>query len=721
MKPAKAFLALALPLLCIGLSAVAEAQPARPKAGDTAQKGPRVTIKLEASANDSPSHVCLISFQAAKKTIRIESDLEPSTAPPLDPSRTTYLINEVNWNKLITKEPRQERGPGDQQSCTGLLNICRPSFTLQRRGSLTHFIQCAGNQRSGDAPAEQRVAVLLVDVHTHKSDIRKQPIIDDLRLEKNLVSFDMQRLEQPEDRVIGSIVGGDYAESPTAVLSGDYKMELPLARKCQEHEIALPPTAGSGHANVTLMLGDETPDRETAAECKQQVSPNGRFKMLLPYLRRHARRTVEVDVRVPNRESGRYTRYEGSWFDFEPPDVLSLRYAAISFRWQRDCLYPLERDARTGRLSFECPEASLLDAGIDRCEGYSSPDHSFDECVYVCDPRGEREGSEDSRMPDVTFDLPGRVRFRRPGRDDVWIETLQYGNQVLSGFVPPEDRHIDVDLSKWGNLKETLRRPAAAIDSIIIRGPNGDLHFVKLKEDNPVVRIDLPGVRCGEAIGYQIRGERRHEEVTVAVEDGRIELEPPEMSEEWARPVVFAGGSGILTWLLESQDRASHETPTEPLFLMGMGLDLRPRGWAITFTPEYAFLFGPQSYYPLGYQDVAVAAAPMRVAYARHLVNVAALYMLSKKFQVGGAVGTLLSHPLLWEDQGRVGAFGVAFVTTPLLVRYQPLDRWSFEGAGRILWDEEIYQFESDFRGAPRALEFENIRFAFDLRVRFSI
>lgn len=729
MRPGRALFALAPLLFSVSIGSAAMAQAAHRPAGQNGGARP-VTIDLNARSDDAPSHLCVVSFQAVKNaTIRVENNLKdsPLSWSPQDPNRTVYRLDTANLNKLWNGNPWPMPEVADESSCTGSLAICRPEFALQKREKLGHFIQCVKNDASREMPDGLRVAVLLLDVRTLNLEVSEQPLIDNVTLNKNAVTLRMKYTESVDDRasrVIGRIVGGDYAESPAIVMQNDH-MDLPLVRRCQEHEVALPPAAGSGDARVTLSLGDGGADRATvqpSAECRQNVSPNGHFRMLLPYLRRHSRRSVGVEV--GKRERGTYARYEGSWFDFEPPDVLRLRHAAISFRWQRDCLYPLERSPRTGKLRFVCPEVSLLDAGIDHCTGTPSRAGGVDECAYLCDPRpapGESAAEDDARPPEVSFDLPARVRFRRPGRDDVWVETVQFGNQLLSSFVPPDDRHIDVDLSRWGDLKSILRRRAAHIDKIVIRGPNGDNHYIEPDEDHIMTRIDLPGVRCGEAVAYQIQGERAHEEMSATVTDGRLTLAHPEKSEVLWKTSFFVGGGGILTWLYDPEDDAAHSTPVEPVFIVGMGFDWRPRGMPAAFSAQYAFLFGPQSYFGLGDEEGTSARVPGRAAYTRHLLEIAALWMPWNEWGFGGGLGLLMSLPLLDDDQVRVGDTGVAFVMTPGLIRYRFRDRWSVEAAGRVILGEEIHRFETDFRGVPRAFELPNLRPAFDLRLRYSL
>jgi hypothetical protein len=206
------------------------------------------------------------------------------------------------------------------------------------------------------------------------------------------------------------------------------------------------------------------------------------------------------------------------------------------------------------------------------------------------------------------------------------------------------------------------------------------------------------------------------------VKDGRLVLQRPEDSEQTWIPSLFGGISifGALVW--NEQEREQYGIPAEPNAVIGAGLGYRPRGRQIIFEPRYAFLIGTQSFFPMRSPgDQSAEQSPGRIPYTRHLAEAAVWWTASKGWQIGGMVGGLFSAPLLASDRPRGGGPGAALALKPFALRYQPLLHWSAEISAPIVWGEEIYRFQSDFKGAPEVAELDNLRIAVDIRVRFSL
>ncbi len=496
---------------CVGLACAALAflLPSPALAGQTRSKSVscgapgkkvhRVHVQLASTeSKDTPSHACVVSLQKVAAAVALtgmeELDFDAFTPEPK--ATRAYRMGSNRWNTGLTEmsEEIKKSWPSfsvqENTRCAthdGANDICRPQFRLAARteksdavstGSkpvLEHFLQCTRNDQPFDE--QTRVAVVLVEAHTQKPDVKGQPLLCDLKLDRTTLSFNMEEVETDGERVVASILGGDYAEGPARLIekdsSGSYKVEMALSRRCQPHDIALPPVSLAGTARVRLFLRNRGPDGDGSARddahCDATILPGGHFTMTLPYVRETVRRKIQVEVGA--KETYDYARYEGSWFDFAPPATIALRQAAISFKWTRHCLYPPER--REGKLELDCPEVKLLDTGVT-C---SSKPEGTKECAYLCDPRPDEQdrcppprdvcpdttSSRPAVRPDaraeVLFDLPVRARFHRPSRpDDQWTDQIVHGGEVLSGYVPPEERFVDVDVSAW--LTAPISKPS---------------------------------------------------------------------------------------------------------------------------------------------------------------------------------------------------------------------------------------------------------------------
>lgn len=745
------------------------AQTAGETACDRVQKGrpKHLTIQLSGEPGQTPSHTCIVSRQLVTQAIPVADVL-----PPVQGPRRAVTIFSEAWNSAPqkspqpfqnqepdnwpTKQPGGTAAPSQVCSTSVIGEDCQPQFSLaiqgttQPEGSTTaigvqkrHYIQCVKNGKPYDT--ELRVAVLLVDAHTGKGtdgdDVTYQPLICAPRLDRSQVSLQLERVPGSAEQVVVSVIGGHYLESAARLVDENSRVDLPLVPRCEEHDIVLPATAMSQpDAKVRLTMGPQqkepvTPGRGSSPSpeqgqpndvlCTQNVSPNGHFNLLLPNGKPGVRKTVEVEI--GRKGTYPYARYEASWYDASLAPSLALKHAAISFRWKRDCLYPLNVTQSNNKEieELKCPTAFVQTAGIDDCK--VEPE-GLDECRYVCDAR-DAPSDKRNKAPEIPFDLPSDVRFRRSDADDAWTLRLLYGNQLLSGFVPPEDRHVDVDLSAWaaekGGLDGVLSRRAARIDKIFLRGPNGDLHYLLPRQllektERPQkwrISVDLPGARCNDAVTYRILGERPHKESTVKVDKGRLLVPVPPVTEDvWM--VSFGTGASFI-WPTVSDDW--RRVPIEPAAALLGTLGYRFPGQPWVLEARYNFLIGSQTYFRvLG--PTERSTEPSRVVYNRHLFEAAFWFMCHSKLRVGSSAGILVGTPFLSLDRNRVGDADIALTSQPIMVHFQPHDHWGAEVGLRLIFGEPVYSFQSDFFvGSPTWSKISEFRGGLDLRLRYSL
>ena len=598
-----------------------------------AAAGPKViSVELRADTAGLPTHVCIVTQRVPNLDGVLELDALPGAKDWTERRFTLAEIADRMPALAGVKEDLErfhERGAG----CVGDVAGCEPAFSLKRErptpaAPQQRFIACKANTQPG---AGRRAQVAVLEIRAYRNDAGEEaielPEVSKLSVPGGKVTFEVSEAKRAAI-VSANVVGGHYAPAPGRDVAE--AREVRLEPLCQTHEIVVPPATGIREIGVAFDGGAGEP-----SECTEHLGASRRFKMSLPFSASRTLKTLKVTT--GDRRRGTFARYEGTWTDERAPAVVTLRSTAVSFTWQRDCLYPDVGGA------LVCPIAQIADAGLPCSPGVPHRGRDVpDTCTYVCDPGAPRERSREANAqtpaPTVPFDLPTRVLFRRPGSDETWQIALGYGGQELIGFVAAADRHVDVDLSLWGgagSIDEIRSRRAARIQWVAIRGPTGDEHYVA-----PALhqRVSLPGVRCGDQLGYRPVGEREYGETHVKVEGGRIRLERPEQQEELLITGLSVGVGGVFPIVSARSGSERFDLPIEPVVVARGALGVRPPGRALALELRGSFMFGPRRYFPIA-DPSSTTRAHEDVPDARFGIDPVVWWTFASQIHVGAGVG----------------------------------------------------------------------------------
>lgn len=719
--------AIALFLLMVAAPLFAQS-PARAKPPAKDDVPPvKIVINLDGPAGDFPSHLCVITVAAptAAKTVSSGKKI------PLD------AIDEQIRGATGDRPKTKEFSGADAAGCVSEAGACAPSFEVPEEKKpdgalLEHYVLCAKNQRVTRAGEGLRVVVAhLREIRFANDQLELLSIMEKPRLDGNVATLSVRPGTKNTGAIhlVGAIVGGHYAVSGYQSLATESRgaaeardslpivnglLRLPLTLRCDEHEVELPPAVITSAATVTLSEGSTK-----LGECKASVDASRRFKMSLPYLPGTALKTLRVQTGDAKEHT--LAKYGRTWVEPRPPPVVALQHLAVSLSWERDCLYPFnESDGLT------CPNATILGAGLEctgkpRASAPDDPDQRPKVCSYICDStavdaaphraKGERRS--------IHFSLPARVRFQRPGSDEVWEEELSYGNQILSGYVASSDRHVDVDLSLWGSAEEIgaiTSRPAARLEWIAVRGPTGTEHFVAPKA---LQRLGVPGVRCGDVLSYRMLGDREYTDGYITVNHGKLSFPRPEEREQiFFSGLGFGGGGAVPMTPIAYESQGIYIVPVEPFVTVRGIVGLRPPGAEYSGELRLSVMVGPHSYFPITDSAITLTEREWeQVAYARYALDLALWWTPNASFYVGIGPGLMVGSPFTRKHLVRVGAPQPSF-SPALVARYRVSRQVSFEATLRVSLHENVYVFNTDFKRSPQVQTFPTHPFLFDLTLR---
>lgn len=711
-----------------------------------------LAITLEHDPGEAPMHVCVV-------LLGVEG------AATVDLARYGRFTD--GTFALGAAVPRAEPGqlPGDeaQRRTDAALDLVRPSLApddgscrheaecaptltlpaqpfVGRAGAsettLATRIGCATNVRpvsGGSGSVEPSVLVLYLDFEDPGN---VKPAIDRLRLDGSVVRIDLgvqgQRVDADSLMIVAGVAGGHYATPAQATyLATDGRLTLPIAPRCRRHLVQLPPIHGASARSAAVRYLVDDVER---TRCAAPISGDARIDVPLPFAPGSRDNRVQVTVGEPGTDE--YGVFDARWTSQRAPPVLDASASAVSFAWERSCLWPRSvavtcpgrlrwvTDVRHTAEERPCPHASLPQVGADCGDG----ELVDDACVYRCP-------ATDDGPVGLRFSLPTPVQFERGPGIDRFTDTLDYLGQRLDGWVPPAERVVDADLTCWDphdiggqpwprRPELTERRFGDTPKEIRVRSPDGrTVHVLPSAEGNR--RVAVPGLACPDRLTYRIIADRPHLEASATVRGGRLLFERPART---AR--LYGMSSGVATTLLAPWYAVDKEVDNpwriEPALMLSWALWFRPGETGIPYRNvvravwfewfQLTYLLSPQQYVPVQAGRINPATTE-ELLYNRLMVTFTPFLNASRRISVGLGGGEVTGFNTLASDT-TVGAVRTTW-TAHGEVRFAPRDiRFQVAGALRYMPDV-LYVYRTDYEGAVVETVAPGRKVGFELGVRF--
>jgi hypothetical protein len=607
--------------------------------------------------------------------------------------------------------------------CSG--PVCKPRFNLPSLSEDTRLaLGCT--KLEGDS---QRVVLVAVEVE------RVQLTLSEVRgAQQSLIFSSKETIERGS---IGAfqvrVLGGSYL--PTEPLRGNARDELRirLTPRCSTRQVALPPIRTENETLLVLSHFMVKDAEGTWSEQTGRYSPtSGRsFSACVAEDRIDSAKLVGE---IYSTEEGGLKRLAGwlaTWPGGVPPASLDTQFSDFTFRWRRNCF-----------VHKGCPEVGLRGTQSASC-ARDERNTDANVCAYSC-----TQGS-------VT--LPTGVKFthrvQANGRElwpVAWSDELAYASEELSGYVPPADRVVDLDFSRWVSeardhgkhrkrrwrktipepkkqelkLRSFVKRSGASVQSVLMTRPDGTAVFVKPKEVHQ--RLPTPGLECGDSLVYRIAGERDHDSGTVAVDDGRLSLDPPRATMTRVE-LSLALGFGFRTANdggYTANGRGFRSGAWWPFGAGRFGVDVRPWSWPGALSFSFTGTVGTRPYFPLVDANTEKRVADT-VLYNHLLVGAGLLVPLFATSSAGSwmfGVGLLGGARYAFDDDDSDKVGNTAPTAGIYLAMRMPLARRTYlELNIHSLFFEQVRYYETDFFGMPVEHEFSPVFFGGDLGLRFGL
>jgi hypothetical protein len=290
----------------------------------------------------------------------------------------------------------------------------------------------------------------------------------------------------------------------------------------------------------------------------------------------------------------------------------------------------------------------------------------------------------------------------------VWTDTLREPGATLTGYLPAEDRHLEVEYDGWnGDGDADLLWDH--VDHVDVRGPGGAAYRLKLA---PSARLRLPGISCGDHISYQYVGDRAYRERTVSVDGGTVRLSAPTSDVDNLSFGLGVGGGAYALW----QDPIIvrfYALVHGSLILHFMGIP--GSWWDRTFRPWFEFrpglMVGDQ-----GYLGVGISGREESL-YLRFTGEFVVLFPLTAEWYGGGEVGGMYGRSY-YTDQHSLFPDNPTVIAGAIL-GYRPNHGFvGLEGNLTRVFSENVQAYGTDFKGDVISKTLSTGRWMFDLRLR---
>jgi hypothetical protein len=694
---------------------------AKPVAQGSAPEQPRISVQLNTPDGTLPDYLCILGG-AGIATVPLDAAFEPSgthfkslAGAATDP-KAAALIEEKAISKIALAlqglraptRPEKSHYPHEDEiaaaraalgrsvkapepACDRSLCDARFEFPSNPTMRLACRKEASSPPMSGERP---RVVVIALQFYV---DGGTQPQITNLEYDKKGV-VDLDAF-LPRNLVTAKVVGGHYTvgtySQSEVDAQGHHRVSLTLTPLCTERDVALSDLGSvEGRVKVSLDVaraseafgcGTRPGVSKRLLSIDAEVRPERTVRLLLP-VGLDGEKQLRIESRDPN--SAAYFRALVAWSALEPPSTLSPRFEAVSFRWRRHCSFPNESSREV-----DCPTASLPETDIE-CTRTKSSDPGV--CAYRCErslPSAASANAQDAGLRD--FSLPTVVQLSSEKR--AWDAMLLRPNMLLTAYLGREEEFVRVRFLGW-NAADV--RAAWSVDLELPSGEHRTLWTTVDEGADTGPIVELAGA-CNADVRYQLSGDRRYVAAVTKVEHGILRIPRPGFS---ARIGRLRGRLGFAESFEVGQSRAEWEGQKRknfPQFRAELGVNLRPRNWDVSFEPHVGIVATSREYY--GIRRDTTAKHPVdTVAYLNFILGGTLYVHPARDFAVGASFQFRWGTPLHSDDRVLVG--GSDLVAGPgLALVYQAWPAVAVWVDGFYLRQEQIYAFETNFRGQPSA------------------
>lgn len=641
--------------------------------------------RIESKAGAAPNPVAPTSEEiAAKNNIEVALDAL---------ARTSTSRDDVCG--AGTAAPTTGKPSFEERSRLEKLNACAPRFSVARRAKgHEKYLRCAPNSVSVPAPPR----VLVLDASFDAATTWWQ--LNLVSLVGNVVTLRFNndpKAKESRDELSVVVAGGHYVEGVSRTADRG-RVSLQLVPRCHTREVRAPdplPTAKDRHLKITVC----TPNRRVT--CRRQVDQS--VTLMIPDAPAGARSRLKLAIAdEPIFDDDEYEdepcrdhtppnaigAFETQWTSRAPPSELVVKPVAFQVHWRVPCSYPYGAER-------ECPAARLKDHGLACGPGsWSTRDGT---CSYTCP--GTNAG---------VLSFPANVVLSKGELS--WTTTVHHAGETLED-TSRDERQYYLDLSSWGgeaDIERLRRRRYDQVPEIEIDVPGGATHRFRPKTG----LIALPGAACDALLRYRFVGDRAYVDRDVAIEKGRVTLEPPEKSGRLFTVSVALGGGALIPSLAHPFTKDDDETygkgVVTPRIYGGVNISLRWRyraaGWVST-EMRFGYLFAEQPYGPLHTQENNRSREIPTTEYSRYVLSIRPVFtpfrLADRELDIVPDAAALgIGRPLFERDSTNVGET-LVFWSPSLALRWHVV-RWGFfELGARFIYPERYFSYDTDFRGTP--------------------